>query len=317
MRGATLGGLALLIALDLQPAAGQLTPIGLSEVRGRWLANEDTEPAHDEFGWAFAAGDFNGDFVDDLATGAPFDSGPAGSGFGRHGAVVVRYGSAGRGLLPGPAALTLVETGPDSQADEFFGAALAAGDFNGDWIDDLAVAIPGNRPAARGAVRIYYGATGGLQTANSELLEESSAGEPQHLCDTAQFGWSLAAGDFDGDAFADLAVGAIHGCELVNGVLVHGGSVFVAHGKSDGLLPFYGYRISQNSFGFDPVEAGDRFGESVAAGDFDADGFDDLAIGIPEENNHGAIQIVLGSEFGLIFADNAFWWPEALGELSE
>ncbi|MEO7795745.1 MAG: FG-GAP-like repeat-containing protein [Thermoanaerobaculia bacterium] len=298
-------------------AAGQLAPIGLSEVRGRWLANEDADPANDQFGWAFAAGDFNGDFVDDLATGRPFDDGPSGSGLANRGSVVVRYGHAGSGLLDGPGALVLSETPAESQANEYFGGALAAGDFNGDGIDDLAVAIPGNRPAARGAVRIYYGAVGGLQVAGSELLEESSAGEPQHLCDTSQFGWSLAAGDFDGDSFSDLAVGAFHGCENVQGELVSGGSVFVAHGKEDGLLPFFGYRISQNSFGFDPVEAGDEFGAAVAAGDFDADGYDDLAIGIPGENDHGAIQIVIGSEFGLLFAENAFWWPGALGELPE
>ena len=166
-------------------------------------------------------------------------------------------------------------------------------------------------------MRVYFGAAGGLQSAGGEFLQESDAGQPELVCGYAQFGWSLAAGNFDADAYSDLAIGAYGGCEQIGDALVAGGSVFVAHGTAVGLLPFLGYRMSQHSFGFDPVEAGDHFGGAVAAGDFDADGFDDLAIGIPGESGHGALQIVMGSEFGLLFADNATWYPGALGETPE
>ena len=32
------------------------------------------------------------------------------------------------------------------------------------------------------------------------------------------------------------------------------------------------------------AEAGDLFGSALAAGDFDGDGFDDLAVGVPDED---------------------------------
>jgi hypothetical protein len=93
----------------------------------------------------------------------------------------------------------------------------------------------------------------------------------------------------------------------------------VAHGTAGGLLPFYGYRISQDSYGiYDAAENADLFGWALAAGDFDADGYDDLGIGVPGENDRsGAIEIVMGSPWGLIFAHSAFWLPGALGELPE
>ena len=110
-------------------------------------------------------------------------------------------------------------------------------------------------------------------------------------------------------------IGAPHGCDALFAPAVPGGSVFVFHGKADGLLPFYGYRISQYSFGNDPVESEDRFGRSLASLDLDADGHDDLAIGVPGENDRsGAVQIVMGSPNGLIYAHNAIFFPTDLGD---
>ncbi len=298
-------------------ASAQLAPIGLSEVRGQMLPHDDGTPGGDQLGWAVASGDFNGDGAFDFASGAPFADGPAGSGFSNVGSVAVRYGQVGRGLRADLPATHLQQPLSESNANEYFGSALAAGDFDGDGYDNLAVGIAADQPQSRGAVRIYFGGSAGLDLAGAELLRESDAGEPQHECANAQFGWSLAAGNFDADAYTDLAIGAHGGCEQIGDMLVAGGSVVVAHGTAAGLLPFFGYRMSQHSFGFDPVEAGDHFGGAVAAGDFDSDDFDDLAIGIPGESGHGALQIVMGSEFGLIFADNATWYPGALGESPE
>ena len=52
-------------------------------------------------------------------------------------------------------------------------------------------------------------------------------------------------------------------------------------------------------------EAGDSFGASLATGDFDADGYDDLVIGAPGENasaisNAGVVFVFLGSPSGLV-----------------
>jgi hypothetical protein len=303
--------------------AQQLTPIGLSEVGAQWFVNDDptsNDPdANEYFGAALAVGDFDGDGFGDLATGVPSDDGP--SAIPESGSVVVRYGARG-GLETGPVSIVLREDPGSAFPDENFGAALAAGDFDGDGFDDLAVGIPFNRPdgmAYWGGARIYFGASGGLESAGSQLLGEADAGEPQHLCQDAEFGIALAAGNFDGDAYADLAVGVRSGCENTGTAMIRGGSVVVAHGTATGLLPFFGYRISQDSFGlYEEVEANDQFGAAVAAGDFNGDGYDDLSIGVPgEEGTAGAVQTLMGSQFGLIFANSVFWYPGALGEVPE
>ncbi len=78
-----------------------------------------------------------------------------------------------------------------------------------------------------------------------------------------------------------------------------------------------GYLISEDSAGiFGDAANGERFGDALAAGDFDGDGnggFDDLAIGVPREGDNGSVYVILGSQFGLIFANSVFWAPGALG----
>jgi hypothetical protein len=314
-----------LLAALLLPAAlpAQLPPsIGLTTAGGQWFVNDDPTSAasdvQDRFGEAIAAGDFNGDGADDLATGVPYDDRPGG-GTDDSGSVVVRYGVPGGGLELGPPATVLREAPADALPNENFGWALAAGDFNGDGFDDLAVGVPGND--GRGAVYVYYGLSGGLQLDGMEIFDESVSPEPEHRCGAPFFGWALAVGDFDGDPYADLAIGAKWACERVGGNLIYRvGAVFVAHGQEWGLIPFYGYRISQDSYAIaDDAEQDDFFGTAVATGDFNHDTYDDLAIGVPGEggNDYGAVQIVMGSQWGLLFANNVLWLPGALGEVPE
>jgi hypothetical protein len=332
---ALIGGSLYLAASILVTAslAAQLTPIGLSEVRSRWFENATAEPPNlgprtllsdspagtisigDGFSSALAAGDFNGDGAGDLAIGVPGDDDPSFCPNFDCGTVVVRYGARGAGL--GEAAV-LRQDPASNETEDLFGWALAAADFDHDGFDDLAVGAPGHGDGNHGAVFVYYGSIAGL-AGSPEGLGEAAAGELEHRCDGARFGEALTVGDFDGDLFADLVVGVPKGCERVGEVQVRSaGSVFVFHGHTEGLLPFYGYRISQNSiFIFEECEIGDAFAAAVAAADFDGDSHDDLAIGIPGEDDGGAMEVIFGSVNGLIFADSVFWYPEALGETTE
>ncbi|HET9767904.1 MAG TPA: hypothetical protein VFS60_13695, partial [Thermoanaerobaculia bacterium] len=289
--------------------AAQLVDMGLTVEGAQWFDNDyptSAGNASEGFGLALVAGDFDGDGVEDLATGVPNEVAAV-----RAGAVVVRYGSRGGGLSHSQRTLILRQETQWAESGDSFGRTIAAGDFNGDSFDDLAVGIPYKGTDDRGAVRMYYGSVGGLSVTAYELLDEIAAGGA--ACNGAQFGGALAAGNFDADLYADLAIAAPGSCEGGSGQR-RGGAVYVAHGTSEGLAPFFGYRISEDSPGiFDQVENGDLFGGALATGDFDADGYDDLAIGVPGENDlSGAIDVVMGSPWGLIFVDSVFWYPGAL-----
>jgi FG-GAP repeat len=126
----------------------------------------------------------------------------------------------------------------------------------------------------------------------------------------------LAAGqtikaDFDNDGFADLAIGAPG--ESV-GDIVGAGAVHILYGRARGLTTTGDQLFHQNSEGLlETAKAGDDFGAALAAGDFNHDGFADLAIGVPGESleegleeivQAGAVYIVYGSASKLTATEN-------------
>jgi hypothetical protein len=131
----------------------------------------------------------------------------------------------------------------------------------------------------------------------------------------ARFGAVTVTGNFNGDGFADLAVGA-PGDQTGT---VAGGTVSVYLGSATGLgAP---RRLSQsNVSGFAP-ESGDKFGAALAAGDFTGDGKADLAVGAPgeaigETAGAGSISIFRGTATGLE-TTGAGYAQSALGGTSE
>src|SRR5918993_626841 len=147
-----------------------------------------------------------------------------------------------------------------------------------------------------GAVNVLYGSAGGLQP-TADVFVQGSGGVGGAREDNDRFGAAVARGDFNGDSILDLAVGAPG--EVV-GSAVNAGAVNVLHGSGGGLTGGPGL-IQPNA------EAGDLFGSALAAGDFNGDGFFDLAVGVPGENvgavgNAGAVTVLFGSALGLTTA---------------
>ena len=65
------------------------------------------------------------------------------------------------------------------EVDERFGAAVGAGDFNGDGFADLAVGAPGedSKSAADiGVVNVLYGSASGLASAGAQQFTQTQAG---------------------------------------------------------------------------------------------------------------------------------------------
>jgi hypothetical protein len=182
------------------PATAQLALIR----QGR--DSSGTPESGDWHGAAVALGDFNGDGYDDLATGAPFES-FAPSSFPA-GAVIVSYATPWGLTWKNALSLSPLDASLSTAENHQMGKALAAGDFNNDGYDDLAVGLPASavsgQPAA-GRVLIFQGSASGLNIAAS-VIHQGMVGAAVESGDA--FGASLAAGKLEGDNYDDLVIGA-------------------------------------------------------------------------------------------------------------
>ncbi|MER6346539.1 FG-GAP repeat protein [Streptomyces sp. NPDC001595] len=145
------------------------------------------------------------------------------------------------------------------------------GDFNGDGYRDIAVSAPGAYVAgksAAGQVVVLWGGVGDPSSARRTVISQDSPGVPGGSEAGDRFGDAVVAQDFNGDGYADLAVGA-SGEDV--GTDTDGGTVAILWGSDAGLTT--GVTIA------DPAPGShDKFGRVLAAL-VDSDQKPDLAIG--------------------------------------
>jgi hypothetical protein len=235
-----------------------------------------------------AVGDFNGDGIQDLAT-TNYLSGTVtvqlGNGSGR-------FSSTGSPIATGQ-----------------YPRSVVVGDFNGDGIQDLAIANSGDN-----TVTVLSGNGSGGFTA--------TAGSPFAV---GNYPYAIVEGDFNGDGIPDLATANYSGNNVTvllgnaaGGFSAAAGSPFavgsgpfslaLADFNGDGIPDIAVANIAGNnvavllgngSGGFaaapgSPFAAGSEPG-SVIAGDFNGDGFADLAIANTTGNN---VSVLLGNGAG-------------------
>lgn len=303
----------------------------------------------DRFGAALAAGDFNNDGITDLAIGIPGEDVVVDNFLGRPmdvrnlGSVVIIYGtpqglSVSAANYPAPSAInppSKFSTDGDGLLSGYsctpyliqgFGEAVVAGDFDGDGAIDLAVGAPStdrygsmtycSNPPNVGLVAVLYGQQATPMTSAARtayLVQEDLRSNPTTFEKSEAydgFGSSLTAGDFDRNGRTDLVVGA-HAEDY--GEIAAAGMVQVFFGCSSSLNQCSRITISQGTAGIESSpEEGDLFGYSLATGDFNGDGRDDLAIGVPYEDivsdrtgslttisDAGEVDVLYGSALGL------------------
>lgn len=202
-----------------------------------------------------SAGDVNADGYRDIIVSELLGPGSFGKAF-------VYYG--GQNM---DNAADVIMTGA-TPADYFGSSVSSAGDMNGDGFDDVIVgALYFN--SQTGAAYIYYGGTSMNNTADVTLNGVAGAD---------LFGASVAgAGDVNGDGYKDVIIGARQND---------------ASGSNSGCAYLFWGGAAVNNVP-DAVFSGnivnDQFGFSVAsAGDVNRDGYTDLIIGTPYNDESGS-----------------------------
>jgi hypothetical protein len=164
-----------------------------------------------------------------------------------------------------------------------FGSAAASWpDMDGDGLDELVISAP---DSSSGSVYLWWSddltGTGTLTAADAVVLTGDAAGD------------ELGAGllgmvDLNGDGYGELVVGA-------PGVDDEAGEVYLLQGNPSQVSGLIGGRAWMTLTG---GSAGDRTGDSLAIGDVDGDGEDDLIVASTSEDTRaGRVHVVLGADF--------------------
>lgn len=193
-------------------------------------------------------------------------------------------------------------------ASDFFGFSVsAAGDVNGDGIDDFIIGAKANDTVTGngGASYVVFGTAAGFPvTFDVSTLDGTNGFQISGDITNSNSGWSVAAaGDVNGDGVGDLLIGAPYGGAVP-------GTAYIVFGKNTAVNGAFAANLSvtaldgTNGFKIAGQTTGDLFGFSVAsAGDINGDGIDDLVFGTPFADPNGistgSTYVVFGKDTGV------------------
>ncbi|EDY49687.1 FG-GAP repeat protein [Streptomyces clavuligerus] len=288
---------------------------------------------HCRFGEGMATGDMNGDGAPEVSVSTACEgvsyTGPfTRSGKAREGELMTRLGTmrgvamgdvnrdgrADRFWLPGPTGgdmrgpvlLDAIDplTGMAARLPHADGHTGRIGDVNGDGYGDLVTGIAqdssldGPGAARRGGeIQVLYGGPRGITPQQRPtVLHQDTPGVPGTAADADLFGAALSVGHLDGDAYADVAVGAPN--ERVGGQ-DGAGAVTVLRGSAKGLTTAKAAVYTQNTTGVPGgAEGYDEFGVTVHLADLTKDKRAELVVGVPGENEDGCVWAARGTSVG-------------------
>ena len=249
---------------------------------------------NDEAGQALSnAGDVNGDGLDDALIGAAAAA-PDGKQGAGEAAVIF-------GAVANPTALQLADIDGDNgfrltgaTFNAAAGAAVSAGDVNGDGLADLLIGAPGSDAgsvAGAGAVYVVFGATSFPARVNLDALDGGDGFRIHGVAEEEGIGAAVGfAGDLNGDGFGDIVVGAPNAAV---GSKLDAGRAYVIFGRA-AFAPQLSLADLNGANGvtIDGIAAESYAGHAVgAAGDVNGDGYDDVFIAAHGASRAGAAEV--------------------------
>lgn len=239
------------------------------------------------------AGDINGDGFDDLLVGSPYQYGYDGYAsliFGRESGFPAGFDDFPLDEADG---FTLVN-GPGSE-QSYFAQGVAAGDVNGDGLDDLLLASDEAFGNGDGETIVLFGRTGAF---GSSLDVANLDGSDGFRITRPPVGFSndtVAAADVNGDGLADVIMQS-------NNPYANDAATFVLFGSTTSPGPVLDVSSIDGTNGFSVVGQGIDVRQTVAnVGDVNGDGIDDIGISVDDLDSAQSINdayIVFGRETG-------------------